>query len=104
MAYNLIVTDRAEELIDSSVYYIINKLENHKAASRLLDEILAIYDRLEDNPYQFADSKDDYLRGKGYKEASFLSMQYKLIFRIEGDDVFIVGLFHNLEDYPSKVI
>ena len=61
MTYRLIVSDRAEELIDESVNYIVNKLKNPEAALHLLDGISAIYDRLEENPYQFGDSKDNYL-------------------------------------------
>lgn len=103
MTYRLIISDKAEELIDSSVGYIVNKLKNSDAAIHLLDEISLIYDRLEENPYQFGDSKDDYLRGHGYKEAIITGMQYKLVFRVENDCVYIVGLFHDLEDYPSKI-
>lgn len=104
MAYNLIITDRADELIDSRVFYVINKLKNTQAAGHLLDGISEVYDRLEENPYQFPDSKDDYLRRRGYKEALISDMQYKIVFRIEESTVYVVGLFHDLEDYPSKVI
>lgn len=103
MAYNLIITDRADELMDASVFYVINKLKNSQAAEHLLDGISDVYDRLEDNPYQFMDSKDDYLKRMGYKEALILDMKYKIIFRIENKTVYVVGLFHDLEDYPSKV-
>ncbi len=78
MAYNLIITDRASELTDNGVSYIINKLKSPQAAIHLLDGISKIYDRLEDNPYQFADSKDDLLKRKGYKEALIPDMKYKI--------------------------
>ena len=104
MAYNLIITERTDELIDSSIYYIINKLNNPQAAKHLLDGISKLYDSLEDNPYQFPDSMDEFLKRRGYKEALVSDMQYKLIFRIEDNAVYIVGLFHDLEDYVSKVI
>ena len=104
MAYNLIITDRADELIDSRVFYIINKLKNIQAAGHLLDGISEVYDCLEENPYQFSESKDDYLRRRGYREALISDMQYKIIFRIEESTVYVVGLFHDLEDYPSKVM
>lgn len=65
MAYKLIITDRADELIDKLVGYIINKLQNKEAASHLLDELDDIYSRLADNPYQFPESKDDYLYSNG---------------------------------------
>ena len=32
MIYNLVITDRADELIDASVFYIVNKLKNPQAA------------------------------------------------------------------------
>ena len=102
MAYNLIITDRADELIDERVNYLLNKFRNPQAA-HLLDGISSIYDRLEDNPYQFPDSKDSYLMRRGYKEALVPEMEYRMVFRIDGDDVYIVGLFHDLEDYIPKV-
>ena len=103
MAYNLIITERAEELIDSRVYYLIKHLKNPQAAGHLIDGISEIYDRLEENPYQFADSKDDFLKRRGYKEALISKMQYKIVFRIEDHIVNVVGLFHDLENYPYKV-
>ena len=39
----------------------------------------------------------------GYKEALIPEMDYKLVFRITDSKVYIVGLFHELEDYASKV-
>ena len=103
MAYNLIITDRADELIDERVSYLIMKFKNPQAATHLLDGISGIYDRMEDNPHQFPNSKDPYLLRRGYKEAYVPDMDYKIVFRIDGDDVYVVGLFHNLEDYVPKV-
>lgn len=40
-----------------------------KAARHLLDGIEKLYDRLEDNPFQFTDCRDSFLRSKGFKEA-----------------------------------
>ncbi len=80
------------------------ELKNTQAAGHLLDEISEVYDRLEENPHQFSDSKDDYLRRRGYKEALISDMQYKIVFRIDESTVYVVGLFHDLEDYPSKLI
>ena len=103
MVYNLILTDRADELIVERVNYLIKKLKNPQAATHLLDGISGIYDRLEDNPYQFPDSKHSYLLRRGYKEAYIPDMDYKIVFRIDDRDVYIVGLFHDLENYVPKV-
>ena len=103
MAYSIIITERADELIDSCTNYILFKLKNPKAATHLLDGIDSLYDRLEENPYQFADSRDPFLHSRGYKEALVPEVKYKMIFRIEEKTVYVVGLFHDLEDYASKV-
>ena len=104
MAYNLVITDRAEELVDNSLQYLVKSLNNIQAAQHYIDDIEAVYDRLRDNPYQFADSKDEYLASKGYKEAVFPEMNYKVIYRIDGDNVYVVGVYNDLENHSAKII
>ncbi|MBO4911332.1 MAG: type II toxin-antitoxin system RelE/ParE family toxin [Butyrivibrio sp.] len=103
MAYNIVISERADELIDSCVSYIMNRLKNPQAAEHLINRLDGLYERLIDNPYQFDDCKDDFLKHCGYKEALITDMKYRIIFRISEDTVYIVGLFHDLEDYKSKV-
>jgi plasmid stabilization system protein ParE len=103
MAYRLIITERAEELLEQLVKYILYKFRNEQAARHLLDGIEQLYDRLEDNPYQFVDCRDSYLKRKGYKEAVVKDMDYILIFRIEDNVVYVLGIFHQLENYKDKL-
>ena len=83
MVYKLIITDRAEELLDQLVNYILFKLKNEPAAKHLLDGVEQLYNRMEENPFQFADCRDSFLKSKGYKEAVVKDMDYILIFRVE---------------------
>lgn len=78
MNYNLIITNRAEELIDERLNYLIYRLKNNQAAKHLLDEIEKLYDRLEDNPFQFTDCRDPFLKNKGYKEALMADSNYNV--------------------------
>ena len=103
MAYKLIVTERADDLIDRLVTYLVNNLKNPDAASRFLDNLEAIYDRLEENPHQFSESKDEYLFLRGYREALFPEMNDRVVFRTDKHFVYILGVFHTLEDYGKKV-
>lgn len=103
MIYKLIVTERADELIDRLTAYLINNLKNPYAAAHFLDELELLYNRLEENPYQFAESKDEYLFLRGYREAYFQTMNYRMIFRTEEHRVYILGVFHMSEDYGKKV-
>lgn len=103
MAYKSIITDRAEELLDRLVYYLLVDLKNEQAASHLLDSISKIYDRIEDNPLQFSKCRDLVLKSKGYREAILTDMGYLVVFSIEEDTVYILGVFHELENYNRKL-
>ena len=39
MAYNLCIAERADELLDRILHYLIFQLKNEQAAKHLLDEI-----------------------------------------------------------------
>lgn len=103
MAYNLVITERADEQTDSLAGYLVNDLKNTGAFLHFLNEIDSVYDRLEENPYQFPKSTDSYLNYRGYREALLSEMSYRIVFRIEMQTVYIVGIFHDLEDYVNKV-
>ncbi|MBR2949441.1 MAG: type II toxin-antitoxin system RelE/ParE family toxin [Lachnospiraceae bacterium] len=103
MVYNLIVTEKAEELLDQLIYHLVFRLKNDQAASHLFDSIEMIYDRLEENPYQFPESRDTNLKRLGYREAVVTGMNYVIVYRVEKHSVYVVGVFHQLEDYRKKV-
>ncbi len=103
MAYELVVTEHADELLDHILRYFIYQFKNKHAAVHLLDEIQNIYDRLEDNPLQFPLSRDTYLANKEYHEAVVGQMNYTIVFNVRANVVNIVGIFHHLEIYQKKL-
>ena len=104
MSYNLIVTKRANELIDACISYLLFRLKSGTGAEHLMQGIQEIYTGLEENPYQYRISKDLFLAQKKYREAYIRGMKYKVIFRIEEPNmVYVLGLFHDLENYTEKI-
>ncbi len=103
MAYNLVITERAEELLDSIVNYLVRRLKNMQAAEHLLSQVGVVYDTLEDTPYVYPVSRDPYLKSRDYREAILPEMNYKIIFEIGDDEVTVLGIFHQLGNYPGKV-
>lgn len=95
MKYKLIITDRAEELLDNILYYIINQLKNSETASCLLSEIEHVLDNLELSPEIYPYSEDTFLRAREYRKAVIPHYDYVTIFRInkESNIVYIVGFF-----------
>lgn len=103
MAYNLSVTEHADELLDNILHHLIYQFKNRQAAKHLLDEIEHIYDRLVENPLQFPICRDTYLAKKGYREAVTKQMNYVIVFSLKMNVVNIVGIFHQLENYQKKL-
>ena len=103
MVYKLVITERAEQLMDRLVYYLFFQLKNEQAASHLLDAVSSVYERLEENPFQFPECRDAYLKSKQYQEATTMDMNYVIIYRVEDGTVYVLGVFHGLESYETKV-
>lgn len=103
MAYKLIITNEGEDRIDSHIQHLLFKLSNESAAIHFLNSIDLLYKIIEDNPYVYAISKDALLASMGYHEATFPDMNYKLIYRIEDDVVYVMGVFNDLENHVDKL-
>lgn len=103
MHYNLVVTEEMERLLDERVRYLLKEFESEQAASHLLDGIEEIYDYLETNPEIYRESQEPFLKAFQYREAKVKGMDYILIYKILQDTVYILGLFHILENYSHKM-
>ena len=103
MVYRLTITEHAEELLDDIVYHLLFRLRNEQAAKHLLNCIDCIYDRLEENPFQFPVSRDKYLAKRDYREAVVPQMDYVIVFDVREELVNVVGIFHQLENYQRKL-
>ena len=49
------------------------------------------------------DQADEFLCRKEYREALMPDMSYRIVFWIEMQTVYIVGVFHDLEHYGRKM-
>ena len=103
MHYKLVVTDEMDKLLDERVGYLMKEFKSNQAASHLLDGIEEIYDYLEANPEIYRESQDPFMSAFHYREAKVNGMDYILVYKILDDTVYILGLFHSLENYSRKM-
>ena len=99
MAYNVKVTASAEKDLDAIVSYIVEELSTPQAAGHLLDEITKMYHVLADNPMIFPACSQPLLQR--YRKATV--MRYVIIYRIDGETVYVERFFSQLEDYVNKL-
>ena len=99
MVYSVKVTESAERDLDEIVGYIVQELCNPQAAAHLLDEIGIVYLQLARTPECYPSCTHPLLRQ--YRKVTI--MGYVLIYRVEGDTVYVERFFSQLEDYAHKL-
>lgn len=101
MAYSIHFV--AEALVDqeSIVHYLAETLTNHEAAKHFVGELEEVVSLLEEMPGAFPFPNEPRLRTLGYQKALF--MNYALLFRVEGEAVYIVRIFHQSQNYAKFV-
>ncbi|MCI8861225.1 MAG: type II toxin-antitoxin system RelE/ParE family toxin [Lachnospiraceae bacterium] len=103
MEYRLIITKQAEKMLDNLIYYLLYRIKNQQAAMHLFDSMERLYQRMEENPFQFPVCRDMYLLHKEYREAVLPDMNYLVIYKVEGKNVYVLGVFHESEKYWNKL-
>ena len=99
MAYNVKVTASAERDLDALVSYIVQELRNPQAAGHLLDEIARIYRVLADKPMSFPACGQPILQA--YRKVTV--MRYVILYRVNGETVYVERFFSQIEDYARKL-
>jgi plasmid stabilization system protein ParE len=103
MVYNIITTDEMDMLLDKCVGYILRKFKSEQAAEHLLSGVESIYDALQRNPMIYRLSDDPFMKVMDYHEAKIDGMDYMIIYRVVDNNVYILGIFHTLENYADKM-
>lgn len=103
MDYRLVITKQAERMLDNLIYYLLYRIKNQQAAIHLFDSMERLYQRLEENPFQFPACRDTYLLHKEYREAVLPDMNYLVIYKVEDKVVYVLGVFHESERYWNKL-
>lgn len=104
MGYELVITERAEELLDGLVAYRMSGAGGEPAAAGFLDGVEQIYGCLEQDPLQFPASCDGYLAGKGYRAAAVPGSGGVVVFRVAGHTVVVLGFFCQAKDFRGRLL
>lgn len=104
MDYKIVIMQDAEEDLDRFVRYLLLEKKSEQAARNLLDDFEETKVRLSCVAGSLKECENPYLKEIGYKRIDFLAHRYFMLYRIEGDTVFIDNIFHELQDFENKMI
>ena len=99
--YVVETTDLAQDHFRGHIGYIVEKLKNPDAAWNLYDALDRTESELADHPETAPFCTDPALSGFGYRKKMILDTRYLCICRIEGNTVWIEGIYHELQDYEN---
>ena len=101
MVYNVEVTDYALDQLDNILNYIINQLDNPDAASAVVDDFDEAIKKLERTAGSLKLCEESELAQHGYRRYHLARHRYILLYRIDGKNVFIDRIYHELQDYQN---
>jgi len=104
MDYKVIITEDAEADMDKFVQYLLFEKKNEQAAANLLDDFEATVATLAHAAEKLKMCENPHLKDLGYRRINFMSHRYFMLYRVEGDMVFVDNIFHELQDYENKMI
>ena len=99
--YSVNLTYRAESHFRGHIGYIVNELQNPDAALALWAALDRTIKALADHPQTAPLCMDPALKAFGYRKKMILGTRYLCIYRIDGDTVWIDGIYHELQDYEN---
>lgn len=103
MDYKVVVTRDAEEDLDRFIKYLIFEKESTQAAQNVLNDYDAAIESLKHVAGSLKLCDNPRLRQLEYRRFNFLNHRYFMLYRIVDDVVFIDNIFHDLQDYESKM-
>lgn len=104
MDYKVLITMDAEDDLDGFVRYLLFEKQNEQAAKSLLDDFEETKKMLAMVAGSLKLCNNPNLYKLGYRRIRFQSHRYFMMYRIENDTVIVDNIFHELQDYESKMI
>ena len=103
MDYKIVVTKDAEDDLDQFIKYLIFEKESMQAAQNVLNDYDATINTLKNVAGSLKLCDNPRLRQLEYRRINFLNHRYFMLYRIVDDVVYVDNIFHELQDYESKM-
>lgn len=101
MGYKVVLTDPARKQFEQIIYYILYQLGNEQAADNVIRDADGTKLRLSHVAGNLKLCEDTKLRALGYRTIHFKQHKYFMLYRIDGNTVYVDGIYHDLQDYEN---
>lgn len=100
-SYNIIVSPKALSQLNSYIDYIQYTLLNDQASRNVWQDALETRNLLSSIAGSLKYCRHPQLKEKGYRAIHFKHHRYTMLYRVEGTDVYVDAIYHQLQDYED---
>ena len=101
MEYKVVLTAEAKEHFMQIIHYLLYKLKSRQAATNVTNDFEETITRLSHVAGSLKLCDDEILQAKGYRTIHFRQHKYLMVYSMDGDTVFVEGIYHDLQDYEK---
>lgn len=102
--YRVKITPDAKADLKRYKNYLKDVKKSSQAAKNVVQDFNATAAKLKNAAASLGDSENPKLKARNLKRINFIKHDYFLLYRIEGEYVYVINMFHSLEDYENKLI
>ena len=103
-SYNVIISPKALSQLNSYIDYIQYTLLNVQAALSVWKDAMETRNRLSTMAESLKLCAHPQLKNLGYHAIHFKNHRYIMLYRIDGADVFVDAIYHQLQDYENNFV
>lgn len=104
MECRVVITKDAQKQFEGYLKYLAFHIKSRQATKNVLDDFKETKNRLALVAKSLKYVENEQLRALGYKRINFVRHRYFMLFRVEGNIVFVDQIFHALQDYENKML
>lgn len=101
--YEVVLSDTASAQAEKILDYILYELKNVHAMRSVEQDMKETTERLSHTAGNLKLCDDDVLRAKGYRTIHFKSHKYFMLYKIVGKRAYVIGIYHDLQDYENAL-
>ena len=101
--YKVVISSRAKKDIKRALDYLNKVKFSPIAAQNVLRDFEETIEKLSYLADSYRIPESELLGKRGLRKVGFLNHDYLLIYKIEGNTVFVTNVFHAREDFENKL-
>ena len=102
--YRVVVTEEAQKDLRRKLAYIRNKLKNPQAVKNVYEDYKLTRKELEKVAGTIHGPDSEVLKLRKLKRINFRSHNYFMLLRLNGNRAEVTNIFHDSEDFESKMV